>query len=702
MIQELGHKSKIKWKALLAGLMMASTAWASIGPTGARRGKAYDGRQAIRISAADMNSPDQTIYLTDTWRFKAGDSLQWSQPGWNDSGWQQVSTLLGPSDLPFIDWPGIGWFRLHLVVDSSLAGRPLAVVLPKHNGASQVFLDGHKQFSLGHINGMGIMEEAYTDHVPRIISFTKPGLHVFAVRYANPNASEFNELGFTGGFRLLLANPQQQLNSAASFIRSASFQQMLFSGVLLAFTLIHLMLYFFYTVDRNNLYFALFTGFLCILSYSEYQLQLTHAPLLSVSYYRFSIIAWMLAVIYALRFSYNLVYERVPWQYWVFLAAGILLALVTWSEPPSTTWIRQVFVGITILEMLRVLAVSLYKRREGIWIIASGLGLFIMGILYSISVNLELIPGNASLGNSYGSGLLILAMSIYLARNFARTNRKLEQKLGEVRELSERALQQERINREREVESKLLAAENERKTRELEEARTLQLSMLPRKLPALPQWDIAVYMDTANEVGGDYYDFSRAKDGTLTVALGDATGHGMKAGIMVATAKSYFHTLANEHDNLEILRRMSSGIRNMDLKTMYMGLMLLKCSGHHVRLATAGMPPALWYRSQEQLVEDILLKGMPLGTKADFPYKERAVYLNPGDVLLLMSDGLMELFNRDREILGLERIREVLAGGADGSAQEVLNRITRLAGQWAGNEREDDMTLMVLKARPAP
>lgn len=667
----------------------------------ARADSIPESRDVIELSSSDMNGTDHTIYLTDTWLFRAGDSLQWAEPGWDDTGWQQVSTLLGPSDLPFVDWQGIGWFRLHLNVDSTLVGRPLAIVMTKHNGASELYLDGKKQFAMGRIAGNGAMEKAYTDHVPHIISFSNAGRHVLAVRYANPNAAEFNELGFTGGFRMHLANPERQMADASSFIRTASFQQMLFSGALLAFTLIHLMLYFFYTADKNNLYFALFTGFLCILSYSEYQLQLTHAPLLSVSYYRFSIIAWMLAIIFALRFSYNLAHERVPRQYWLFLAIGVVLALVTWFVPQATTWSRQLFVGVTILEMLRVLAVSLYKKREGIWIIGAGLGLFILGILYSVSVNLELIPGNASLGNSYGSGLLILAMSVYLARNFARTNRRLQQKLGEVRELSERALQQERINREKEIESKLLAAENERKTRELEEARTLQLSMLPRKLPDLPHWDIAVYMDTANEVGGDYYDFSRADDGTLTIALGDATGHGMKAGIMVATAKSYFHTLADEYDILEILRRMSSGIRNMDLKTMYMSLMLLKCNGHRLRLAMAGMPPALWYRSRQGDVEDIVLKAMPLGTGVDFPYKEHELEAAPGDVLLLMSDGLMELFNSKRELLGIGRVRRSLEEGAEGSAQDVLNRITRLAEQWAGDSREDDMTVMVLKAREA-
>ena len=97
------------------------------------------------------------------------------------------------------------------------------------------------------------------------------------------------------------------------------------------------------------------------------------------------------------------------------------------------------------------------------------------------------------------------------------------------------------LDRRREKENKkLLQLENERKTKELEEARQLQLSMLPKELPKLPNLDIAVYMKTATEVGGDYYDFIVGLDGTLIVAIGDATGHGMKAGTIVSMVKALF------------------------------------------------------------------------------------------------------------------------------------------------------------------
>jgi len=654
----------------------------------------------VKLSKSDLGNNNQTIYITDRWKFNAGDSLKWARKSYNDSGWETISTQLGPSELPFINWRGIGWFRLHIKVDSTLAGEPLAMILTKHNGASEIYLDGKKIYTLGTVSSREKDYQGYTDLKPRTITFPDTTIHVLAVRYANFQAEKFNRMGFTAGFRLYLGNINRQVSSTLSYIKSSSFQQMLFTGALVAFTLIHLMLFIFYPAEKNNLYFALFTGMLALLSFSEFETVFTHSPILSVSFARMEIVTWLLAIIFALRFTYSLFYQKAPIQFWILAVIGLVLVGLTWYAPYVTQGYREIFAVITIVEIFRVLMLSFIRKREGVWIIGTGLGCFVLGIGYSVFANLEWLSGSAFDGNFFGSGLLILAMSVYLSRNFAQTNNRLQHKLNEVQELSRKTLEQERINREKEVERKLLAAENERKSKELEEARALQLSMLPRKIPETDFWDISVFMDTANEVGGDYYDFSISKDGMLTVALGDATGHGMKAGIMVATAKSYFHTLADEHGNLEILKRMSFGIRNMDLRMLYMGLMLVKCRERKLNIATAGMPPALWYRSDKNCIERITLKGLPLGTKVDFPYKEKDIRVSEGDALLLMSDGLMELFNAEREMLGVDRIERTFQHFADHSTADIMTQITKLAEQWSRRtDQEDDVTIMVLKAK---
>ena len=123
-----------------------------------------------------------------------------------------------------------------------------------------------------------------------------------------------------------------------------------------------------------------------------------------------------------------------------------------------------------------------------------------------------------------------------------------------------------------ESQAMVVQAENERKTKELEEARDLQLSMLPKELPKLPNLDIAVYMQTATEVGGDYYDFKLHEDGTLTAVIGDATGHGLQAGTMVSATKSLFNALADDPDPVRILSKGTKALNEMHLQKMFLCL----------------------------------------------------------------------------------------------------------------------------------
>jgi len=125
-----------------------------------------------------------------------------------------------------------------------------------------------------------------------------------------------------------------------------------------------------------------------------------------------------------------------------------------------------------------------------------------------------------------------------------------------------------------EEQNKIIQADNDRKTKELEDARLLQLSMLPKELPELPHLDIAVYMKTATEVGGDYYDFNVDADGTLTVLVGDATGHGMMSGMMVSIMKSFF---ISQRTNIELKQFFENS--NNSIKDMHLGRLMMALIG---------------------------------------------------------------------------------------------------------------------------
>jgi serine phosphatase RsbU (regulator of sigma subunit) len=274
------------------------------------------------------------------------------------------------------------------------------------------------------------------------------------------------------------------------------------------------------------------------------------------------------------------------------------------------------------------------------------------------------------------------------------------QMAADLAENQQRLLAEERRRKTREIEHRLLAAENDRKTRELEEARRFQLSLLPRRLPRHPDLEVAVHMQTATEVGGDYYDFHLGGADVLTVAIGDATGHGASAGTMVTVIKSLFTARAADSELPAFLDEAAKAIRGMELGRMAMALALVRIQGRRMRVAGAGMPPVLLYRAAGGAVDEIATAGVPLGSLADAAYDQQETGLGPGDVALLMSDGFPELTDAAGEPQGYARARDVFAAAATANSapEAVIAALTEAAHAWKGDAPpDDDMTFVVLR-----
>jgi serine phosphatase RsbU (regulator of sigma subunit) len=205
-------------------------------------------------------------------------------------------------------------------------------------------------------------------------------------------------------------------------------------------------------------------------------------------------------------------------------------------------------------------------------------------------------------------------------------------------------------------------------------------------------------MQTATEVGGDYYDFHVGIDGTLTVVIGDATGHGMKAGTMVTTAKSLFNSYAPNPDILFSFREITRCIKHMNLDKLSMCMSMLKIRENTLLMSSAGMPPVLLFRRQDRTVEEHLIQGMPLGAMEKFPYEIKETTLSPGDTIMLMSDGLAETRNSDDELFGYMRVRNSFEEVADKEPEEIISHLKEQGIKWsAGNKADDDITFVVLK-----
>ena len=240
----------------------------------------------------------------------------------------------------------------------------------------------------------------------------------------------------------------------------------------------------------------------------------------------------------------------------------------------------------------------------------------------------------------------------------------------------------------------------DRMQQELEEARQLQLSLLPEAYPVHPSYEVAWYMKTATEVGGDYYDYVLAHDGTLTLTLGDATGHGMAAGTLVSVAKSLFRTLSGQEDIAEIFNLMSRTLNEMNMKRIYMAMNMIKVKNGKMRISSAGIPPALLYRAASGQVEEILLPGLPLGCMVRIGYGQMEYELSPGDTILMMSDGLPERTNTAGEGMGYERVEALFGEVGDQSPEKILEHLVDGGEVWAdGVSQDDDVTLIAVKVK---
>jgi ligand-binding sensor domain-containing protein/serine phosphatase RsbU (regulator of sigma subunit) len=288
---------------------------------------------------------------------------------------------------------------------------------------------------------------------------------------------------------------------------------------------------------------------------------------------------------------------------------------------------------------------------------------------------------------AYGTYIVLVLASLYGIRT-AEIKRR-EQKT-QIRESQLRA-------KAAEAEKRALQAENERKTKELEDARQIQFSMLPKDVPKLPDYEISVFMKTATEVGGDYYDFSTGQDGTLNIAFGDATGHGMQAGTIVTLMKGLFLSDATRFDIQTFFNHCSKAIKDIRLGRLFMAFTMVRLQGRQAALSTAGMPPVFLYHCADGSVEEILMKGMPLGAMKNFPYAVHTTELQQGDTLVLLTDGLPEQKNGTGEMFDYSRVRSVLAASGALPPKEIIDTLVREGDAWmAGVAQDDDITIMAI------
>lgn len=243
----------------------------------------------------------------------------------------------------------------------------------------------------------------------------------------------------------------------------------------------------------------------------------------------------------------------------------------------------------------------------------------------------------------------------------------------------------------------LKQAEDERKNAELAAAKDLQNRLLPKQLPALSGLDIAGYLRTSTEVGGDYYDFFPQPDGSLYMVCGDATGHGTPAGMLVSITKAGIIGLPQLPPG-EMLHQLNRVVKKVDLGILRMSLNIAYLKGDSLTLSSAGMPPYFLYRGDSCATEEIMISGVPLGSFNNAEYDEVVTHFRTGDILVIISDGLPEAPNLSGQLFDYTRVEALITANATETAQSIIDILVREADQWlSGRHNPDDITIIVTK-----
>src|SRR5436190_3704962 len=242
--------------------------------------------------------------------------------------------------------------------------------------------------------------------------------------------------------------------------------------------------------------------------------------------------------------------------------------------------------------------------------------------------------------------------------------------------------------------------ERERVKAEIDAANRIQAALLPNEAPHVAGASVASHYRAATEIGGDYFDFLPQPDGEVGIAFGDVSGHGLASGIVMAMAKSALLVQVKYDDSPRAVMNVLNDIvmrtaPKRTLMTFFFGL--LDPSLQTLRFSSAGHLDPYVFRVRDRRIEALSSWGFPLGVRRREPFREHTVDFEPGDRLILYSDGLIEAIDDDGDPYGFERFGKTILDNGHLSAEEIKKTLLGAIRKFTRNRPpEDDQTLVVV------
>lgn len=244
-------------------------------------------------------------------------------------------------------------------------------------------------------------------------------------------------------------------------------------------------------------------------------------------------------------------------------------------------------------------------------------------------------------------------------------------------------------------------SEKERMEKEIAIAAEIQKSLIPDNLKNAFGLEISNYFEPAREVGGDYYDYFISAEGKFGVTIGDVSGKGIPAALLMATIRAILKTLSY-YENLpnEALRKLNEILMTNISKEMFVTIFfaIFDTEEKKVLFSNAGHNPFLHYNKKTDSIEEVKVKGVAVGFLEEYEYSLGEIDIGYEDIMVFYTDGVTEAENEKRELFGLNRLKETLDENKEKSAEEIkksiLNEVFKFRGAY---EQVDDITLIVMK-----
>src|SRR5215211_6087099 len=387
-------------------------------------------------------------------------------------------------------------------------------------------------------------------------------------------------------------------------------------------------------------------------------------------------------------------------------AFAVRLAPIPSDEPPRATTpvarqeLWRSLLPYALVPAVGVLVIYAWRASAGIGSLAAGvyLGGAVLICLVLLRQLLTIVENARLYNRLQGTYLEMEQKNDQLVRSQSELRRQEEEVRQLNKDLEKRVAERTEQLKRAMAKQQEEAQERERIEQELRVARLIQQTLLPKSVPGLEGHHIAVYYQPAREVGGDFYDFLQLPDGRLGLIVGDVSGHGMPAALLMATTRGMLRAGAQTSDSpSEILERANNTLYPDIPPNMFVTCLAALLDSRTGRLQYANAGHELPYLRHADGVSELRATGMPLGLMPHMSYDQKEITLEPGESVLLYSDGLTEAHDPQREMFGIPRLQEFVGTHPGGATliDSLLAELESFTGEeW---EQEDDITLLTLE-----